>query len=58
MVKAIDRAPSITVDAQLRNAYDEHRLYGRVRTIHDYLAENLDLCEKYKREGARALFDI
>lgn len=48
----------ISVDAHTRNAYDEYRKYGRQRTLHDYLADNLELCERYKREGISALFDI
>jgi hypothetical protein len=58
LIRNIDRRPSITVDAQVRNAYDEHRLYGHVRTLHEYLADNLELCERFKREGINALFDI
>ena len=57
----IDRANStrgITVDAHTRNAYDEYRKYGRQNTLHDYLADNLELCERFKREGISALLDI
>jgi hypothetical protein len=57
----IDRTASkrgVSVDAHTRNAYDEYRKYGRQRTLHDYLAENLDLCERFKREGIGALLDI
>jgi hypothetical protein len=60
-MQAIDRSVSrtgVTVDAHTRNAYDEYRKYGRQRTLHDYLADNLELCERYKREGVQALFDI
>lgn len=58
MIHSIDHVPTVTVDARTRNAYDEYRLYGRVRTMHDYLAENMELCERYKRDGVKALFDI
>jgi hypothetical protein len=58
MIKSIDRTPRVTVDAHTRDAYDEYRKYGKARTIHDYLAENLDLCARYKREGVKTLFDI
>ena len=58
MIQAIDRRPSVTIDSHTRDAYDEYRKYGKARTIHDYLSENLDLCERYKRDGVKALFDI
>ena len=61
MLQSIDRSAmrgGISIDAQARDAYDEYRKYGRQRTLHDYLAENMDLCARYKREGAKALFDI
>lgn len=58
MIKSIDRTPRVTVDSRTRNAYDEYRKYGRQRTLHDYLADNMELCERYKREGISALLDI
>ena len=61
MVNEIDRSAmrsGISVDSHTRNAYDEYRKYGRQRTLHDYLADNLELCERFKREGISALLDI
>jgi hypothetical protein len=58
MIRLVDRVPRVTVDSHTRNAYDEYRLYGRQRTLHDYLADNLELCERFKREGISALLDI
>ena len=58
MIQAIDRRPSVTIDSHTRDAYDEYRKYGKNRTIHDYLADNLELCERFKREGISALLDI
>jgi hypothetical protein len=58
MISAIDRRPSVTIDSHTRDAYDEYRKYGKNKTIHDYLADNLELCERFKREGISALLDI
>jgi hypothetical protein len=60
-IREIDRTvckPHVSVDAHTRNAYDEYRKYGRQNTLADYLADNLELCERFKREGISALLDI
>jgi hypothetical protein len=61
MLQEIDKSVArrgVSIDAHTRNAYDEYRKYGRQRTLHDYLADNLELCERFKREGISALLDI
>lgn len=60
-IRAIDRSvmrASVSVNPHARDAYDEYRKYGRQRTLHDYLADNLELCERYKREGISAILEI
>lgn len=60
-IRAIDRSvmrSSVSVNPSARDAYDEYRKYGRQRTLHDYLADNLELCERYKKEGISAILDI
>lgn len=60
MCRAIDSSSAlrVSVDAHKRNAYDERRIYGHVKTMNDYLQDNPGLLRRFKKYGASALFEI